>query len=271
MTWKLHVKSLNTLLMLEPQLETEDARTLSLYLPVRTEGFEAKHYDLLIEHSVDDYRRDLDAPLRPILDAEVQRVHMHLNVVRPAGCPALVVFSNSNIGLLSLIRLPEAIEPRVEVGPPLLAPLELLVKHHPPALVVVLDKKEARIFGSVLGEVVQLDHYSGQDVKHIRAGGPSAPSNQRRADNRAKANLKHVVEVLEREIARGEFTRVFVAGPDEARSQFMRELPRSVSDKVAGTLSATLDSTPGRLAVDIRDEVLRNRQGAGAAGGRNRP
>jgi len=257
MTWKHHVKSLSTLLKLEPQLATADERTLTLYLPVRAEGFEARHYDLLIEHVVDDYRRDLDEEVRPVLDAEVQRVHTHLNVVRPAGCPALVAFSNAGRGLLSLIRLPEQVEPRVEVGPPLLTPLELLVKHHPPTLVVVVDKKEARIFASVLGEVVEVDHLEGQDVKRNRAGGTSAPSNQRKADNRAKANLKQVADALDRELARGEFAGILVAGPEEARAQLIHELPKSSAAMIAGTLKVTLDNTPGRLAAEIGEQVVR--------------
>ena len=257
MTWKHHVKSLNALLKLEPQLDRADERTLSLYLPVRTEGFDAAHYELLLNHVSRDYRRDLDEELRPTLDAEMQRVRTHLNVVRPAGCPALVAFSNSGQGLLALMRLPESVDARVEVGPPLLTPLELLLTHHPPAIVAVVDKQEARTFASVLSEVVQLDHLEGQGVKHIRAGGTSAPSNQRKADNRAKANLKRVVEVLEREVARGAFPRIFVAGPEEARSQFMHELPKSLAGKVAGTLKVTLGNTPGRLAAEIREQMLR--------------
>lgn len=257
MTWKHHVKSLGTLLKLEPQLERADEKTLSLYLPVRAEGFDAAHYELLLNHVARDYRKDAGEDVRPLIDAEMQRVRTHLNVVRPAGCPALVVFSNRGQGLLTLIRLPESVEARVELGPPLLTPLELLLLNHPPAIVVVLDKQEARMFASVLGEVIELEHLEGQDVKHTRAGGTSAPSNQRRADNRARANLKHVVAALERELARGGFERAFIAGPDEARSQFMRELPKLLLGKVAGTLKLTLDNTPGRLAAEIREQIVR--------------
>jgi hypothetical protein len=271
MMWKLHVKSLNTLLELEPMLETADERTLSLYLPVRAEGFDAAHYDVLLRHVATDYRRDLDEKQRPILDAELQRLQTHLKVVRPAGCPGLVAFSNAPIGLLTMIRLPEGVEARVEVGPPLLSPLELILLHHPPALVVVMDKEKARIFASVLGEVVQLDHFTGVEVKHIRAGGTSGPSNQRRADNRAKANLKHVVELLEREVARGYFTRIFAAGPDEARSQFMHALPKQLAEKFAGTISATIESSPGKLAAEIREQVAQARVEVGAGGRRNQP
>jgi peptide subunit release factor 1 (eRF1) len=271
MTWKHHVKSLNTLLKLEPELERADGRTLSLYLPVRAGGFEAKHYNLLIEHVVDDYRRDLDEKLRPTFDAEVQRVRTHLNMRRPAGCPALVAFSNQGTGLLTLIRLPETVEARVEVGEILLAPLELVLERHAPAIVVVLDKEDARVLASVLGEVVQLDQFAGQEVKHIRAGGPSAPSNQRKADNRARANVKQVVAVLDREVTRGGFTRIVVAGPDEARAFLMHELPKQLAEIVSGTISASLVGTRGQISEHVREQLARADQAAPAGVNRNQP
>ena len=60
MTIKLHVKGFSTLLKLEPQLQTTDERTLSLYLPVRAEGFDAAHYDLLLNHLAADHKTKLD-------------------------------------------------------------------------------------------------------------------------------------------------------------------------------------------------------------------
>jgi hypothetical protein len=257
MTWKLHVKSLNTLLKLEPQLQSADERTLSVYLPVRAEGFDAGHYDLLLNHAAQPYRQKLEEDQRRLFDAELLRVRTHLKVVRPAGCPALVVFANVATGLLTLIRLPETIEARVELGPPLLAPLELMLTHFPPAIAVVVAKREARTYASVLGEVIALEHMTGQDVRHSRAGGTSASSNQRKADNRTRANLKRVVEILDREVARGDFGRIFVAGPDEARAELLHELPKSMSGLVAGTISASLETPPGRLLEDIREQIAR--------------
>ena len=265
MTWKLHVKSLNTLLKLEPQLEMADERTLSLYLPVRAEGFDAAHYDLLLNHAVAEYEHKLDCERRALLETELKRLRTHLNLVRPAGVPALVAFSNEPARLLTLIRLPESIEPRIEVGPPLLAPLELMLEHYPPAVVAVVDKEEARLFASVLGEVLALDHVTGQDVRHTRAGGTSAPSNQRRADNRMRANLKRVVAILQREVKRDEFNRIFVAGPQEARAELIRELPKPLASAVAGTISASLETTPGRLLADIREQMVRVARVAPAA------
>jgi hypothetical protein len=257
MTWKLHVKSLYTLLKIEPELETADERTLTVYLPIRAEGFDATQYDILLKHLSDQHARRLDEDQRAVMRSELTRLRTHLNLVRPAGGPAIVAFANEPKRLLRLIRLPESIEERLEVGPPLLAPLELMLDHYPPALIAVVDKTEARIFASVLGEVVALEHIEGQEVKHTRAGGTSAPSNQRRADNRTKANLKHVVEILDREMRRGEFARVFVAGPEEARAELIHDMPKQLARSVAGAISATLDNTPGRLQVDIREQMTR--------------
>ena len=257
MTWKLHVQGLSTLLKLEPQLEKADERTLSVYLPIRAEGFDAARYDILLKHTATDYARDLDEKLRPLLDSELSRLHTHLNLVRPAGGPGLVAFSNQGVDLMTLIRLPETVEPRIEVGAILLAPLELLLKHHPPTLIVVVDKTEARIFASVLAEVVQLDSLTGVPVRHVKSGGNSAPGQQRRADNRTRANLKKVIEVLGREVRRGEFTRIVVAGPEEARSEFLRELPKPLAALYAGSISASLDMSAGRLTGEIRDQLMR--------------
>lgn len=265
MTWKHHVKSLNTLLKLEPRLELADERSLSLYLPVRAEGFDARHYDLLLDHVSQPYRKKLEEEQLPVFDAELLRLRTHLNLLRPAGCPALVAFSNEPNRLLTLIRLPESVETRVELGPPLLTPVELMLKHYPPAIVVVVDKREARTFASVLGEVVALEHVTGQEVRHSKAGGTSAPSNQRKADNRMRANVKRVVDILEREVTRGNFSRIFVAGPEEPRAELMHELPKQLATQVAGTVSASLDMPPGKLLETIREQMPRVGRVASAA------
>jgi hypothetical protein len=192
------------------------------------------------------------------MQSELPRFRTHLNLVRPAGSLAIVAFANEPKGVMRLIRLPETVEPRIEVGPPLLEPLELMLEHHPPALVVVVDKEEARIFASVLGEVVALEHLRGQEVKRNRAGGTSAPSNQRKADNRTRANVKRVVQILETEMRRKQFARIFVAGPEEARAELMHDLPKTLAGSVAGTLSLAEYSTPGKLLNDIRDRIAKS-------------
>ncbi|TMC93761.1 MAG: hypothetical protein E6J12_00530, partial [Chloroflexi bacterium] len=69
MTIKLNTKPLITLLKLQPQLETADERTLSLYLPMRAEGFDAAHYDLLLNHLAAEYKSRLDEKQAKVLQS----------------------------------------------------------------------------------------------------------------------------------------------------------------------------------------------------------
>jgi hypothetical protein len=243
------------LMAFAPSLRKASDRALSVYLPVRAEGFDARHYDLAMGHIVRKYRDRLGVEDREVMEREIPRVRAELELVRPAGSPALAAFADEPAGLLELIRLPVETETRLEVGPLLLAPIERLLERFPPALIAVVDKEEARAFGAVLGEVIPLDHQIGKDVKHHKAGGTSALSNQRRAENRARANLTAFVSTVEREMRAGSYQRLYLAGPDEARAEFERLLPPGLRRLIAGHLSASLDSA--HLQHQLREQIQR--------------
>jgi hypothetical protein len=236
-----------------PNLRRGSGLSLSVYVPIRAEGFDARHYDLVFAHLVSRYRNRLGDEEREVLEREIPRVRAELGVVRPAGVPGLAAFADEPAGLLELIPLPAEVEPRLEVGPLLLAPVERLLERFPPALIAVVDKEEARAFGSVLGEMRPLDHLVGQDVKHHSAGGSSASSNQRKAENRAKANLTAVVHMIAREIETGSYKRLYLAGPDEARAELESLLPPALKRMVAGHLSGSLDSS--HLLQQLREQM----------------
>jgi hypothetical protein len=241
------------LLAFAPALRKASNRALSIYLPVRAEGFDARHYDLVIGHMVRTYQDRLGDEDREVMQREIPRVRAQLELVRPAGSPALAAFADEPAGLLELIRLPVETEARLEVGPLLLAPIERMLERFPPSLIAVVDKEEARAFAGILGEVVPLDHLIGKAVKHHKAGGPSALSNQRRAENRAKANLTAFVKTIEREMLAGSYQRLYLAGPDEARTEFERLLPPRLKRLIAGRLSASLDSS--QLQHQLREQI----------------
>lgn len=224
---------------------------------MRAEGYDAKQFELVIGHLVRRYEDRLSSDDREIMEREIRRVRVKLGLMRPAGAPGLAAFSDQPSGLLELIRLPLEPETRLEVGPLLLAPIERMLERFPPALIAVVDKEEARVFAAILGEVIPLDRVRGQDVKHHRAGGTSAMSNQRKADNRAKANLAVFIKTLEREVRTGFYRSLYLAGPDEARSELEHMLPTGLRRLVAGRLSASLDSA------QLQHQLRRQVQGTG--------
>lgn len=222
---------------------------------MRAEGYDAKQFELVIGHLIRRYQDRLSSEDREIMEREIRRIHVQLELQRPSGAPGLAAFADQPSGLLELIRLPLEPEMRLEVGPLLLTPIERMLERVPPALIAVADKEEARVFGAILGEVVALDRLRGQDVKHHRAGGTSATSIQRKADNRARSNLTVFIKTLEREMSTGFYRSLYLAGPDEARAELEHLLPPGLRRSVAGRLSGSLDSA--QLQHHLREQVQR--------------
>jgi hypothetical protein len=155
--------------------------------------------------------------------------------------------------LLELIKLRAPVEKRLEVGDLLIAPILRQLEQFPPSLVAVVDKEHAKTFGAILDDILPLQQVDGVQVRHSRAGGTSAPSNQRKADNKTKANLENAVKVVEREMASGAYMHLYVGGPEEARAQFERLLPESLKKRVAGHLGVLIDSPT--LKRDLREKM----------------
>jgi hypothetical protein len=241
------------LFVLAPRLRRASNRAVSIYLPARPEGYDARFYDIEFRDLMHRYIDRLNAKDRELMEYELRRLRHYVAVVRPAGCPAFAAFADEPHGVLELVKLRDENEERLEVGELLLAPILRQLEHYPPALIAVVDKEHAKTFGAILDEIVPLQEVNGAEVRHSRAGGTSASSNQRKAENRAKANLESAVKTVERELATGAYVHLYVAGPDEARATFERMLPERIKKMVAGHLSASLDSS--ELKHELREKV----------------
>ena len=241
------------LFVLAPRLRRASGRAVSIYLPARAEGYDARFYDIEFRDLLHRYKDRLTAKDGELMEYEMRRLRHHLAVVRPAGCPAFAGFADEPHGVLELVKLREATDERLEVGELLLAPVLRQLEQFPPALVAVVDKEHAKTFGSIMDEIVPLGQVNGAEVRHSRAGGTSAPSNQRKAENKAKANLEQAAKTVEREMASGAYMHLYVAGPEEARVTFERLLPERLKKSIAGHLSASLDSS--ELKRELREKV----------------
>jgi hypothetical protein len=254
---RIEYSPLHALFALAPGLRRATDHTLSLYLPARQEGYDARHYDIVFGDVRHRYRERLDAEELEVLESELPRLRLHVAIAKPAGCAAIAAFAQSDPDLVELFSLPAPTPERLEVGDPLLAPALRQLEQFPPALVVVVDKEQARLFASILDEVVPTAGIRGLEVKHSRAGGTSAQGNQRKAENRARANLEAVVKETEREMGSGLYAQLYIAGPDEARPEFEAMLPHDVRELIAGRLGASLDSAT--LEHDLRQKLAEHR------------
>jgi hypothetical protein len=241
------------LFTLAPSLRRASSRALSVYLPARAEGFDARFYDIEFGDLIHRYKDRMTEKDRALMDYELRRLRAHLAVARPAGCPAIACFADEAARILQVIKLRSETDERLEVGQLLIAPILRQLEKSPPALIAVVDKEKAKTFGAILDNILVLDHVEGAAVRRSRAGGTSAQSNQRKADNTAKANLETAVKTVEREMASGAYQQLFVAGPEEAAAQFEKLLPAPLKKKVAGRLSVLMDSPT--LSHDLRERL----------------
>lgn len=243
-----------SLFVLAPKLRRASNRAVSVYLPARAAGYDARFYDIEFRDLLHRYRDRLSPKDRELMEYEMRRIRNHVAVVRPSGCPAFAGFADEPKGVLELVKLRFETDERLEVGELLLAPIFRQLEQMPPALIAVVDKEHAKLFGAILDDIVALEQVNGAEIRHSRAGGTSAPSNQRKAANKAKANLEGAVKTVEREMGSGAYVHLYVAGPDEARSTFERMLPERLKKSIAGHLSASLDSS--ELKRDLREKWL---------------
>ena len=250
-----HPTEIPYLLAFFPSLRAASDRTLSIYFPILPQAYDGKFYEGELKRIVEKHWHKLSDEDREVVDRELPRVKAQLAVVRPVACLAMAAFADEPKGLLRLIRLPEATEDRLEVDPPLLAPLELMLRKTPPSLIVVVHKEQAQTFASILDEVIPQHHIEGASVKHIRSGGNKNPSLQRREENRVRSNMAAVVRLVDREVSAVSYKRLYLAGPDDAVAEFERLLPPSLKKIVAGRLSASLDSSVGQLEGVLRKQL----------------
>ena len=241
------------LLTLAPRLRTASARALSVYLPARAEGYDARFYDIEFGDLMHRYRGRLADKDRALMEHELPRLRTHIAVVRPAGCEAIAGFADEPARVLELVRLRATTDERLEVGELLIAPILRQIEQFPPALIAVVDKENAKVFGAILDEIIPREVLAGQEIRHTRAGGTSASNNQRKADNRTTANLASAVKAVARDMALGAFQHIYVAGPTEARTQFERLLPLTLKKRVVGHLSVVVDSPT--LKHDLRERL----------------
>ena len=239
--------------VLAPRLRRASSRAVSIYLPARSEGYDARFYDIEFRDLLHRYGDRLSPKDRELMEYEMRRLRHYVAVVRPSGCPAFAGFADEPNGVLELVKLRDETDERMEVGELLLAPILRQLEHYPPSLIAVVDKEHAKTFGAILEDIIPLREVDGVEVRHTRAGGTSAPSNQRKADNRAKANLETAIKTVEREMATGAYMQLYIAGPEEARATFEKMLPDRLKKTVAGHLSASLESS--ELKRELRERM----------------
>jgi peptide chain release factor subunit 1 len=230
---------------------------LSLYLPAGPSLDQGVHHALLKDLQR-DYERTGGSAKQAALRRELKAVQRFLDA-RSQGGRSLAIFSCTPAGFSQVRPLPGDVPAQVWVDRWLhLEPLLTAIAQHPPALLVAVDKERARVFRLDLDEIEELADIAGEPIKRQAQGGWAQSRFQRHEDLHAEGNIRRVVRWI-LELPPGLFTRVAVAGPVEARTSFINQLPSRLHGAVI-ELSAPLYLESSSLAEHLRGAYLRSSQ-----------
>ncbi|HUZ88576.1 MAG TPA: hypothetical protein VMU49_01970 [Candidatus Acidoferrales bacterium] len=226
---------------------------LTAYLPGSTgSGYEAGFHARVFAELAHTQETSLSAAELAALRRDLPDVLAYLEMERPPREVSLVLFSCAPAGLLECWRFHGETDLGLWVRERLhLDPLRYQLEVHSPALVLLVDKEKARAYSVVLDHVEEVLETTGREIHVQREGGASALNWQHKEEEHASQNLDALIRWLE--VADDSFiNRVFVAGPDEPRSELLRRLPQRYASKVKGELHLPMYETPGETAERIR-------------------
>lgn len=224
---------------------------LSAYLP-SDQGAGRSYYRALLDDLARADLHKLGETERTALQREMPLVLTALEKHR-FDCPAVAVFTCRPRALVRIWRLVEPVPGRIAVADQLdLAPIRLQLFEHPPALAVVVDKRQARLYGLILDELTEVGHLEGLPIRRHKQGGWSATALQRRQDEHARWNLGEVAELVAELLGRSGYRRLILAGPLEARAELKGLLPAHALKLLAAEGSVPLYATGNELVKRLR-------------------
>jgi peptide subunit release factor 1 (eRF1) len=141
-------------------------------------------------------------------------------------------------------------------GKPWVRPLLELLEDHDAFAVVLIDKHRGRVLTvDATGMESHAEVLSDVPGKHVTTGTDhiwSQTQMQRDHDQHVKAHVRRVVDELSNVVDRLNLSRIVVGGPVETTSLLVNELPKRLSQALAGTIAVPIEASHERLTQELR-------------------
>jgi peptide subunit release factor 1 (eRF1) len=228
---------------LRDELPPKDG-VLSVYLDTSPARVIGQGHLLFLRDAYKAIRATLPKEDLEPFEAAATQIEAHLSSDVAATHAGLAVFGAAPPSYFRSVPLPAA--PREEVvwdKHAHIAPLQAALDDFERFAVVLFDKERARLFTIYLGEIeteLAVDDYV--PGKQATGGwyGLAQARYARHHEDHVRRHVKHTIGTLMVLLRGRPFDRLFLAGPDEALSFLMRELPRPLRARFAGTIRLEL-------------------------------
>ncbi len=166
-----------------------------------------------------------------------------------------IVFASAPTSLLHVYRI--GIEPKQTMvldTSPFLLPLAKMRDDYMDYGVLLLDSKEARLFCVRSDVPEEMNHLSTDLMNKHKKGGWSQMRFNRLRKGAIKSFLSEVVEDVQESCSRHKTRGLVIAGPGDAKNQFVEMLPSEMKKTVLGIVDLSID-TPRKEIVEVGDEI----------------
>jgi peptide subunit release factor 1 (eRF1) len=185
--------------------------------------------------------------------AEIEKIERMLDERIPDLERGVAVFSCEPIGLWWLVPVPLRIRNRLEIGRrPFLRPLVRILDEHDQYVVVLLDKRRARLFVGQHGSMFEVLDLFEDTPPHQKQGGWSQMRFQRQHDAHVLWHASAVGQATAMLVERFSAKHLLVSGTKEVLVEYKDQLPASAADRLEGTFTVAIDTPPKQIREAIR-------------------
>jgi len=185
--------------------------------------------------------------------AEIEKIERMLDEKIPDLERGVAVFSCESIDLWWLVPVPLQIKNRMEIGRrPFLRPLVRILDEHDQYVVVLLDKRRARLFVGQQGSIFEVLDLFEDTPPHQKQGGWSQMRFQRQHDAHVMWHASAVGHATSLLIERFSAKHLLVSGTQEALVEYKEQLPASAAGRLDGTFSVPIDIPANKILEAIR-------------------
>jgi len=227
---------------------------LSVYLPTASKDDEAANRSF-----AEARRRAIEAALpqdqKESFRKTMAKVEDVLFASPISGERGRIVFASPPHSFLHVYRI--GIDPgraMVLDTSPFLLPLAKLRDDYSDYGVLLLDSKEARLFCVRSDVPEEMDHLSTDLMNKHRKGGWSQMRFNRLRKGAIRSFLSEVVEDVQESCSRHKTRGLVIAGPGDAKKEFLDILPAEMGKKILGVVDLPIDA-PRKEIVEVGDEI----------------
>lgn len=169
-----------------------------------------------------------------------------------------IILASAPLGFLKAYRVGLGLEPIVVWdSAPFILPLARLKGGYEDYGLLLMDSQEARLFLIRSGIIEEKDRAKIDLMNKHKKGGWSQMRYNRLRRGAIKSFLTQLIDDLQSHEDLRKMKGLVVAGPGEAKHQFVDMLPLALSDKVLGTVDLNMETSAGDLR-KISEEISRS-------------